>query len=107
VRAVAGVDEGDLQRFGPVDAVIAAQLAPGAQPRLQTDCGLGVTGVAGPGEQGGRALGEVFIAVAIDAEGSAKKYRFDGSRGLIRITTVVPALSDLVDVLELATATRS
>jgi nicotinamide-nucleotide amidase len=100
---VAGVSNEDLKRHGPVHGLIAEQLASGARERLGADYGVGATGVAGPGDQGGRSVGEVFVAVASDAQVAAKRYQFDGNRSEVRMAAAAAALSDLLDVLEIAT----
>jgi nicotinamide-nucleotide amidase len=99
---IAGVCRDDLERHGPVHGVIAEQLASGARVRLSADYGVGATGVAGPGDQGGRPIGEVFVAVASDSETFSTRYQFGGSRAEIRMAAVAAALSDLLDVLEMA-----
>lgn len=100
---VAGVRNEDLKRHGPVHARIAEQLASGARERLSADYGVGATGVAGPGNQGGRSVGEVFVAVATVTQVAAKRYHFDGNRSEIRMAAVAAALSELLEVLEMAT----
>lgn len=105
-HSIVGVRRHDLERYGPVHGVVAAQLASGARLRLEADYGIAATGVAGPADQGPRSVGEVFIAVASEVSVTSTRYEFDGSRHDIRIATVVAALSDLVDVLDSAT-TRS
>jgi nicotinamide-nucleotide amidase len=99
-ESLAGVSRRALEEHGPVHAAIAEQLAAGARQRLEADYGLGATGVAGPGEQGGREPGEVFIAVASHEGLWTKHYEFEGNRDEVRIVTVVTALSDLVALLE-------
>jgi nicotinamide-nucleotide amidase len=73
-----------LKEHGPVHSVIAQELA-------------------GPGEQDGRPVGEVFGAIAAETKSAAKRYNFDGTRQEIRLAAVAAALSDLVDVLNAAT----
>lgn len=63
-----GVDAALLARTGPVDPDVARQLAAGARRCCAASVGVGLTGVAGPAEQGGHAPGTVYIAVA-DADG--------------------------------------
>lgn len=99
-QTLAGVDETDLRKLGPIHGSISEQLASGARERLLADYGLGVTGVAGPGEQGGRPVGEVFVAVAFASDTAVRHYHFEGSRGNIRMASVKAALSDLVDLLD-------
>jgi nicotinamide-nucleotide amidase len=99
-HTIVGVRNEDLEWHGPVHRVIAEQLATGARRCLGADYGIGATGVAGPGGQSGRPVGEVFISIASDSQATTKRYEFAGSREDIRMATVAAALSDLVDFLE-------
>jgi nicotinamide-nucleotide amidase len=101
-HSIAGVNDQDLAKYGPVHGVIAEQLACRVRERMVADYGIGATGVAGPGEQDGHPVGEVFIALAADAAVTVKRYEFDGSRGDIRVATAAAALSDFVDMLDAA-----
>jgi nicotinamide-nucleotide amidase len=101
-HSIAGVDDRDLADYGPIHSLVAEQLACGVRERLGADHGIGVTGVAGPGEQDGHPVGEVFIAIASDAAVAVKRYEFEGNRGDIRMASAAAALSDLVDVLDAA-----
>jgi nicotinamide-nucleotide amidase len=44
-----GVNQDDLVRYGAVSETVAAQMARGVQTVFDTQIGLGVTGIAGPG----------------------------------------------------------
>lgn len=99
-HSVAGVRSEDLDVLGPVHEVIAKQLAAGARRRLGADYGVGVTGVAGPGEQNDRPVGEVFVAVASGVGAVGERYRFEGTRDEIRTAAATAALSDLVEILD-------
>ncbi|MDB5325240.1 MAG: pncC [Phycisphaerales bacterium] len=101
-HSIAGVDDRALAEHGPVHSVIAEQLACRVREKLDADYGIGATGVAGPGEQDGHPVGEVFIAIASSAAVSTKRYEFAGTRGDIRLASTAAALSDLVDVLTAA-----
>jgi nicotinamide-nucleotide amidase len=105
-HSIAGVRCEDLEQYGPVHGAVAEQLASGARRRLGVDFAIGTTGVAGPGNQGARSVGEVFIAVASPRRVSVKHSAFSGGRDDIRLATVVAALSDLVEVLDDAMARR-
>ena len=61
---LAGVDAALLARVGPVHPEVARALANGIRQRLSATFGVGVTGVAGPSQQGGHRVGEVHLAVA-------------------------------------------
>jgi nicotinamide-nucleotide amidase len=101
-HSIAGVNDQHLAEHGPVHSVIAKELACQARQKLNAGYGIGVTGVAGPGEQDGHPLGEVFIAIASDTSVEVKRYEFDGTRGDIRMATTAAALSDLLDALNAA-----
>ena len=106
-HAVAGVDEDALEENGPVSSEIAEQMAAGVRERMRADYGIGVTGVAGPGGQDDSPVGEVFVAVSYEGSATCARHKFDGSRDEIRTATVAAALSDLVAVLDDATAART
>lgn len=61
--SVAGVPETLLRERGPVHSDVALALARGACRVCGADWGVGLTGVAGPAEQGDRPVGTVCIAV--------------------------------------------
>jgi nicotinamide-nucleotide amidase len=103
-HAVAGVDEDALEKHGPVHSEIAEQMAAGVRDRMQADYGIGVTGVAGPSGQHDSPVGEVFVAISCDASLASSRHQFDGSRNEIRTAAVAAALSELVAVLDTATA---
>lgn len=76
-----GVPEEILQRFGAVSEETARCLAEGARKRAQTDIGLGVTGIAGPG--GGtpeKPVGLVYIAVSDASRTEVRRFQFGGDR---------------------------
>jgi nicotinamide-nucleotide amidase len=104
-HSVAGVAEDALDKHGPVHSEIAEQMATGVRDRMQADYGIGVTGVAGPGGQDDRPIGEVFVAISCDGDVASSRHRFDGSRDEIRTAAAAAALSELVAVLDTAIAT--
>jgi nicotinamide-nucleotide amidase len=62
--SLAGVDATLLAERGPVDGKVASELARGARDRCGADWGLATTGVAGPTEQDGKAVGTVFVGLS-------------------------------------------
>jgi PncC family amidohydrolase len=61
--ALLGVSEGLLAAEGAVSEAVARAMADGARRRLGADIGLGITGVAGPGEEGaGKPPGLIWVA---------------------------------------------
>ena len=101
-----GVDEQDLAAAGPVDADIAAQMAIGVTAVCESDFGVATTGVAGPDEQDGIAVGTVYVSVAEAASSftMTRQLALRGDRTAIRAATVAAALElvgqFLVDVGE-------
>ncbi len=74
-----------ILKHGAVSAEVAEAMAAGIRKRSQTDFGLAVTGIAGPG--GGsdeKPVGLVFIALADDVQTKHRKLQIPGDRQLIR-----------------------
>lgn len=97
---MAGVDDDLLAEHGPIHPAVAEQLAVGARERVDADYGIGITGVAGPGTQGDRPVGEVYVGIASVDDVSSREYHFDGTRGEIRLAAAAAALADLVAALD-------
>ncbi len=80
-----GVDAQLILEHGAVSAPVAEAMAEGVRRRADTDFGLSVTGIAGPG--GGteeKPVGLVFIALSDDAHTEHRKLMVPGDRHLIR-----------------------
>jgi competence/damage-inducible protein CinA-like protein len=91
-----GVRAADLEAHGAVSAPVAEQLARGARREAKADLGVGITGVAGPeGGTSEKPVGTVFIAISSEKGEAVRRYRFMGSRSLVRERSVQTAL-DLV-----------
>lgn len=99
-HSLAGVPEPDLERYGAVHHVIAEELATNVRDRLGADYGLATTGVAGPGGQDGRPVGEVHVAVAGPGGVRATPQQFEGNREQIRAAAVCAALRAFVAALD-------
>jgi nicotinamide-nucleotide amidase len=94
--ALAGVSAKLLEERGAVDPDVAIALAVGARERLASGYGIGITGVAGPDPQDGKAVGTVFISVAGPSRTVVRQYLLTGPRFEIRHTAVRAALALLV-----------
>ncbi len=91
-----GVPAATLERDGAVSGSVAAAMAEGVAERLETDFGIGITGVAGPtGGSPGKPVGLVFIAIHARDGTVAQEFRFgqDWPREAIRIRAARTALN--------------
>ncbi|MBA3289375.1 MAG: CinA family nicotinamide mononucleotide deamidase-related protein [Acidimicrobiia bacterium] len=89
---------------GPVvNEPVAVEMAEGARRVLGADVGLGLTGVAGPAEQDGVAVGTVCIAVALPTGTHATTLRLGTGREQVRQFAVINALDLLRRRLHLLT----
>jgi nicotinamide-nucleotide amidase len=80
-----GVEPMLLLEHGAVSAPVAEAMAEGIRKRAETDFGLSITGIAGPG--GGtdeKPVGTVFIALANEIKTEHRKLNLPGDRQLIR-----------------------
>lgn len=120
--SVLGVSHERLSEFGPVDGVVAAEMAKGAADLFDAKVALSTTGVAGPGPADGHAAGTVWVGLWVAGEGEsftakhrsetasdddflsvegprgtalAKKFRFAGDRAEVRRSTIGAALNIL------------
>jgi len=63
LKAQMGVPQEMLEQYGAVSEETARAMAHAVREHLGADFGLGITGVAGPDKQEGRAVGTVHIAI--------------------------------------------
>jgi nicotinamide-nucleotide amidase len=98
---LAGVDRATLTELGPVAGRTAAEMARGVAELCNTDWGLAATGVAGPDDQHGHPVGQVFVAVSHDAGALSRveELSLDGDRAAIRRQAASAALALLADAL--------
>ena len=94
-----GVDAELLDRVGPVDPVVAEQMAVGAARALGAQVGVATTGEAGPDSGSGAPVGTVFVAVAGAGGVRGVGARLVGGRDEVRAGTVRMALELLREVL--------
>ena len=95
-QTLLNVNERDLIAYGAVSNSVAEQMALGVKQRLQTDWGIGITGIAGPlSDSTEKPVGLVYIAVATpEQKAFSHEYRFGDRRGreLIRHLSSCTAL---------------
>lgn len=87
------VKEETLENCGAVSRQTAQELAANVRQILNTDVGVSITGIAGPG--GGtpeKPLGTVYIGISGPNGNSVQKFQFKGSRTEIKEKAVEAAL---------------
>jgi nicotinamide-nucleotide amidase len=94
-----GVDADVLAAGGPIQSLVAEQMAQGVRQNLGADVGLATTGVAGPDSQDGHLPGEVWIAVATTAEVRSVRLELGGDRASIRRETVAAVIAFALESL--------
>ncbi|MEE2863360.1 MAG: competence/damage-inducible protein A [Gemmatimonadota bacterium] len=103
--ALLGVSAIDLAEHGAVSETVATQLALGVSDLLNSDVGIGVTGVAGPsGGTEDKPVGTVWIATSLGDEVAATICRYSGGRDAVRAKAGQAALAAVYRRLVDATA---
>jgi nicotinamide-nucleotide amidase len=97
-----GVDAGLIERCGAVSQEVAEALAEGARSRLQTDVGVGITGVAGPdGGSEEKPVGLVWLSIAGPGkdEPVTRSVNLPGARADVRDRATTVAMHMLLRAL--------
>ncbi len=82
-----------IEKKGAVSPEVAIRMAEGARKTSGADLGLSVTGIAGPtGGSREKPVGRVFIALSDGKKTTVSRYRFRGSREMIRAEAAQMAL---------------
>ena len=100
MKAQAGVPDQTLQANGAVSEEAAREMAKAARRTFGADCGVSVTGVAGPDDQNGVKAGTVFIGVAAPSGSTVTRHEFPSRRPLVRNRAVTAALLQLIQALQ-------
>ena len=89
-----GVDKELLEHYGAVSGEVAKNMAEGAKANFGSNYALSTTGIAGPtGGTQEKPIGLVFIALARPNKPTyIRRYRFNGTREMVRRKTVQAAL---------------
>ena len=88
-----------VERHGVISEECAVAMAQGVRARVSADWGLATTGVAGPGEQEGRPVGTVWVAVAGPGHVESSLLALGGDRRAVRDATCDAALALLDGIL--------
>ena len=87
-QSVLGVADGPV-----VSEKCAMEMADGARSTLRCDVAISLTGVAGPTEQDGQAVGTLWVGVSMkDRDTEAVSFRLPGQRDQMRQMAVITAL---------------
>lgn len=95
-EAFLGVPSTTLDQFGAVSEETVLAMLDGLLDHYEVDCGIAVSGVAGPG--GGTAdkpVGMVVVGTAVGSERLIRVFQFRGDRAEVRRRTVFAALGQL------------
>lgn len=98
---ILGVPPELIEEHGAVSREVAGALATGAAGALGARCGIGITGIAGPG--GGTAakpVGTVHIAAAVGERVVAERHVFSGDREAVRIRAAQASLALLLRAIQ-------
>ena len=99
MKIASGVSSELLNNFGAVSEEVAKEMSVAACKRFNTDCGIGITGIAGPGDHEGIKAGTVFIGVNTPRSLTVTKHEFPSRRPLVRNRAVTAALLQLIKAL--------
>ena len=98
-----GVSNQLLENQGPVDPEVAAQMAEGLRSKISSKTAIdsdqivaiSTTGVAGPGAQGDKPVGELYIAVSQASETKVFAHQLSGDRAEIQKSAVLLGVGHL------------
>ncbi|MBN1870705.1 MAG: CinA family protein [Candidatus Omnitrophica bacterium] len=89
-----------IRKYGSVSRQVAVFMAQGARQILNTDFGIGITGIAGPtGATKTKPTGLTFIAICTDTENICLECQFKGARKSIKTQAATQALRLLNEFL--------
>ncbi|MCR4909608.1 MAG: nicotinamide-nucleotide amidohydrolase family protein [Lachnospiraceae bacterium] len=93
-RKYLGVKKGTLLKYSAVSEAAAKEMAKGVCAETKSDCGVAITGLAGPEGEGFRnPVGTVFIGCCVSGNTVVKEYHFDAPRQEVRRRATTEALS--------------
>lgn len=99
--SILGVSEQRLAQTGPVDQIVARQMAAGACHLYDATVALATTGVAGPGPADGHPAGTVWIAISGSLGSAERELHLPGGREEVRAGAVWQAIRLLREKLGL------
>ncbi len=95
-----GVKSATLSKYGAVSEQTAREMAEGIRTAVETDIGVGITGIAGPdGGTPKKPVGLVYIAVSGKNGTVVKENHFNGTRSEIKLQTTEKSLKMIEDYI--------
>ena len=88
-----------IEANGAISSETAQAMANAARRGLGADIGVGITGVAGPAEQEGKAVGTVFAAISTESRVRNIALRLPPRRAVVKHRSVTTALVELCRLL--------
>ncbi len=99
-RRLLGVRDDTLRAHGAVSEQTAREMAEGVRAALGADCGVSITGIAGPtGGTDEKPVGTVWTGLALRGRIDARLFRLFGDRSQIRERAAQAALAFLLTTL--------
>ena len=99
---ILGVKEETLNSFGAVSEQVAVQMAEGVRKALNSNIGIGITGIAGPlSDNTAKPVGLIYIAVADESKTLCTELKNNFTEDIRlqnRISAVATALNLLGDI---------
>ena len=100
VKEQFGVSGKTLAHYGAVSVQTAREMASSIRDKMNSDIGIGITGIAGPGgSTKKKPVGLVYIALSTKKIEQVKQFIFNGRRSMIRRQACEKALDIIVDYL--------
>ena len=90
-----------IKKYGAVSIPVASSMALNARLMMDSDIGLSVTGLAGPGgDEYGNPVGTVCIGYSSHERSFTKQFRFSGDREEVRSRAIHAALTLVLEMLD-------
>jgi len=82
---ILGVRHQSIENMGAVSEEVAREMAAGSRKLFQSDIGIGITGIAGPGgETPEKPVGLTYIGIDAQDVSQVRRYQYWGERQLIK-----------------------
>jgi PncC family amidohydrolase len=100
-RDLLGVSPEILEKHGAVSSEVVASMAEQACKIFGAECGIAISGIAGPGGEGReKPVGLVYIGIRCGAQSEIIENNFSGNRNQIREQSCRKALEVILEMLQ-------